>query len=205
MEVFAHGDHDRNSEPGERIEELQSIAGDHLFMHAQQIEDWRGNLKIYVKGRGAWVEDIEGNRLFDTMGGLWYKAAGYGRTEIADAMYEQLTGIETPPAGSATPSQIKLAGRIASLYQDKDARTFFLSGGSEAVETAVKMAKKYQSNTGKVGAFKVISRRYSYHGATAMAVSLGRSPRRILADRRCRARFTSPTGIHIVCLSKVIR
>ena len=37
---------------GERIEELQSIAGEHLFMHAQQIEDWRGNLKIYVKGRG---------------------------------------------------------------------------------------------------------------------------------------------------------
>ena len=161
---------------GERIEELQSIAGDHLFMHAQQIEDWRGNLQIYVKGDGAWVEDIQGNRLIDAMGGLWYKAAGYGRTEIADAMYEQLTGIETPPANSATPSQIELAGRIASLYHDKDARTFFLSGGSEAVETAVKMAKKYQALTGKAGAFKVISRRYSYHGATAMAVSLGRSP-----------------------------
>ena len=161
---------------GERIEELQSIAGEHLFMHAQQIEDWRGNLKIYVKGEGAWVEDIEGNRLLDVMGGLWYKAAGYGRRQIADAMYEQIVGIETPPANSATPSQIELAGRIASLYHDKDARTFFLSGGSEAVETAVKMAKKYQALTGKAGAFKVISRRYSYHGATAMAVSLGRSP-----------------------------
>jgi adenosylmethionine-8-amino-7-oxononanoate aminotransferase len=161
---------------GERIEELQSIAGDHLFMHAQQIEDWRGSLKIFVKGEGAWVEDIEGNRVLDAMGGLWYKAAGYGRTEIADAMYEQLTGIETPPANSATPSQIELAGRIAALYHDKDARTFFLSGGSEAVETAVKMAKKYQALNGKAGAFKVISRRYSYHGATAMAVSLGRSP-----------------------------
>ena len=162
--------------PGERIEELQSIAGEHLFMHAQQIDDWRGNLKIFVKGRGAWVEDIEGNRVLDAMGGLWYKAAGYGRTEIADAMYEQLMGIETPPANSATPSQILLAGRVASLYHDKDARTFFLSGGSEAVETAVKMAKKYQQINGKAGAFKVISRRYSYHGATAMAVSLGRSP-----------------------------
>jgi adenosylmethionine-8-amino-7-oxononanoate aminotransferase len=161
---------------GERIEELQSIAGEHLFMHAQQVEDWRGQLKIFIKGEGAWVEDIEGNRLMDVMSGLWYKAAGYGRTEIADAMYEQLTGIETPPANSATPSQIELAGRIASLYHDKDARTFFLSGGSEAVETAVKMAKKYQSLTGKAGAFKVISRRNSYHGATAMAVSLGRSP-----------------------------
>jgi adenosylmethionine-8-amino-7-oxononanoate aminotransferase len=161
---------------GERIEELQSIAGEHLFLHAQQVEDWRGQLKIFIQGEGAWVEDIEGNRLMDVMSGLWYKAAGYGRTEIADAMYEQLTGIETPPANSATPSQIELAGRIASLYHDKDARTFFLSGGSEAVETAVKMAKKYQSLTGKAGAFKVISRRYSYHGATAMAVSLGRSP-----------------------------
>ena len=161
---------------GERIEELQSIAGEHLFMHGQQIEDWRGQLKIFIKGEGAWVEDIVGNRLLDALGGLWYKAAGYGRRQIADAMYEQLMAIETPPANSATPSQIELAGRIASLYHDKDARTFFLSGGSEAVETAVKMAKKYQSLTGKAGAFKVISRRYSYHGATAMAVSLGRSP-----------------------------
>ena len=161
---------------GERMEELQSIASEHLFMHAQQVEDWRGQLKIFVKGEGAWVEDIEGNRLLDALGGLWYKAAGYGRRPIADAMYEQLMGIETPPANSATPSQIELAGRIASLYHDKGARTFFLSGGSEAVETAVKMAKKYQALTGKAGAFKVISRRYSYHGATAMAVSLGRSP-----------------------------
>ncbi len=161
---------------GERIEELQSIAGEHLFMHAQQIEDWRGQLKVFVKGEGAWVEDIEGNRLLDAMGGLWYKAAGYGQRRIADAMYEQLMGIETPPANSATPSQIELSGRIAELYHDKGARTFFLSGGSEAVETAVKMAKKYQSLSGKAGAFKVISRRYSYHGATAMAVSLGRSP-----------------------------
>ena len=76
---------------GERMEELQSIAGDHLFMHAQQVEDWRGNLQIFVKGEGAWVEDINGNRLIDAMGGLWYKAAGYGRVPIADAMYEQLT------------------------------------------------------------------------------------------------------------------
>ena len=161
---------------GERIEELQSIASEHLFMHAQQVDDWRGQLKIFIKGEGAWVEDIEGNRLLDALGGLWYKAAGYGRRQIADAMYEQLMAIETPPANSATPTQIELAGRIASLYHDKDARTFFVSGGSEAVETAVKMAKKYQALTGKAGAFKVISRRYSYHGATAMAVSLGRSP-----------------------------
>ena len=64
---------------GERIEELQQIAGDHMFMHAVQINDWRGRLRIYVKGEGVWVEDVHGNRHLDAMAGLWYKAAGYGR------------------------------------------------------------------------------------------------------------------------------
>ena len=161
---------------GERLEELQQIAGEHLFMHATQTKDWQGNLNVFVKGEGVWVEDIHGNRLLDAMGGLWYKAAGYGRKEIADAVYQQMMAIESPPAGSATVSQIELAGKIAELYPDHGARVFFVSGGSEAVETAVKMAKKHQQLNGKAGAYKVISRRYSYHGGTAMAVSLGRNP-----------------------------
>lgn len=161
---------------GERIEELQQMASEHLFMHASQISEWRGELKIFEKGDGVWVEDIEGNRLLDVMGGLWYKAAGYGRKEIADAVYQQMTSIESPPANSATVSQIELSGKLAEIYPDHGSRVFFVSGGSEAVETAVKMAKKYQHIQGKKGAFKVISRRYSYHGGTAMAVSLGRSP-----------------------------
>ncbi|MDP6667304.1 MAG: aspartate aminotransferase family protein [Dehalococcoidia bacterium] len=161
---------------GERIEELQQIAGDHMFMHAVQTNDWRGKLKIYVKGDGVWVEDVHGNRHLDAMAGLWYKSAGYGRTEIADAVYAQMTAIDSPPAGSSTVPQIELAGKVAELYPDHGARSFFVSGGSEAVETAVKMAKKYSQLSGKGGAFKVISRRYSYHGGTAMSVSLGRNP-----------------------------
>ncbi len=161
--------------PGDTIERLQQTAADHLFIHGAQTKDWRGQLKIFVKGEGVWVEDAEGKRLLDAMAGLWYKAAGYGRTEIAEAIYHQALAIESPPSGSALPCQIELAGRIASLYHDKNARVFFTSGGSEAVETAVKMAKKWQSLNGKPGAYKVVSRRYSYHGATAMAVSLGRA------------------------------
>lgn len=163
--------------PGEQIEELRQIAGEHLFMHAQQTATWReAGLKIFVKGEGCWVTDIEGNRLLDGMAGLWYKAAGYGRKEIADAVYKQMTAIESPPSAGAAVPTVELSGKVASLYPDKDARIFFVSGGSEAVETAVKMAKKFQQLSGKAGAFKVISRRYSYHGGTAMAVSLGRSP-----------------------------
>ena len=161
---------------GERIEELQQIAGDHLFMHAAQTNDWRGKLRIYVKGEGVWVEDVHGNRHLDAMAGLWFKAVGYGRKEIVDAVYAQMMAIDSPPAGSSTITQIELAGRLAELYPDHNARSFFVTGGSEAVETAVKMAKKYSQLNGKGGAFKVISRRYSYHGGTAMAVSLGRNP-----------------------------
>jgi|TARA_B110000263_G_scaffold249644_1_gene267885 adenosylmethionine-8-amino-7-oxononanoate aminotransferase len=159
---------------GEKIEELQNLASQNLFMHAQQINDWAGNLKIFVKGEGVWVTDINGNKYLDSLGGLWFKSVGYGRKEIAEAIYKQACEIETPPSNAACIPQIELAGKIAELYPDKSARSFFTSGGSESVETAVKMAKKYQINTGKPGAYKVISRRYSYHGATAMAVSLGK-------------------------------
>jgi len=161
---------------GERIEELQQIAGEHLFMHAMQTKDWReSGLQIFVKGEGCWVTDIEGNRLFDMTSSLWYKSAGYGHKEIADAVYRQMLEITSPPAWSTAIPTIELSGKIAEHYHDKDARTFFVSGGSEAVETAVKMAKKYQILSGKPRAYKVISRRNSYHGSTAMAVSLGRS------------------------------
>ena len=145
----------------ERIEELQQVAGDHMFMHAQQVNDWRGNLKVYVKGQGVWVETADGRRYLDAMGGLWYKAAGYGRTEITEAVHAQMSAIESPPAGGVAIPQIELSGKVAELYPDHGARSFFVSGGSEAVETAVKMAKKYSQLNGKSGAFKVISRRYS--------------------------------------------
>lgn len=103
---------------GERIEELQQIAGDHMFMHAAQINDWRGNLKVYVKGQGVWVETADGQRHLDAMAGLWYKSAGYGRTEIADAVYAQMTAIDSPLPGrrqylrSNSPERLQSCTRI---------------------------------------------------------------------------------------------
>ena len=161
---------------GEEIEELRSLAADHLFMHAMQTNDWiKEGLQMFVSGSGCWVNDVEGQKYLDMMGGLWYKSAGYGQQKIADAAYKQISDLSSPPAYSTTPSTVKLSAEIASLYQDKKCRTFFTSGGSESVETAVKMAKKYQQLNGKPKAFKIISRRFSYHGSTAMAVSLGRA------------------------------
>ena len=167
---------ENKSYTGEDIENLNSIASDHLFMHAMQTNDWKkSGLQMYKDGQGCWVTDLEDNKFLDMMGGLWYKSSGYGQQEIADSAYKQLSELSSPPAYSTTPSTVKLSGEIASLYQDKKCRTFFTSGGSESVETAIKMAKKYQHLNGKPKAFKVISRRFSYHGSTAMAVSLGRA------------------------------
>ena len=54
---------------GEKIEELQSLASQNLFMHAQQINDWAGDLRIFVKGEGVWVTDVNGNKFLDSTGG----------------------------------------------------------------------------------------------------------------------------------------
>ncbi|MBI4220060.1 MAG: aspartate aminotransferase family protein [Chloroflexi bacterium] len=158
------------------IAQIKQSAGDHMFLHAQQTADWRGTgPRTYVKGEGVWVWDAQGNKFLDAMAGLWFKSAGYGRKEIADAVYKQMTEIDSPPAGGVVPVQAQVAAKVASLYHDKQARLFLVSGGSEAVETAVKMAKKYHHLNGKGGKYKVIARRGSYHGGTAMSVSLGRA------------------------------
>ena len=77
------------------------------------------------------------------------------------------------PGGTVAPATVKLASKVASLTPDPDSRVYFVSGGSEAVETAIKMAKKYQYNIGERGRWKVISRQNSYHGATHLCMSLG--------------------------------
>ena len=98
---------------------------------------------------------------------------GHGRTEIAQAAYEQMKQVSFTPMGAVSPPTAKLSAKIASVAPDKDSRVFFVSGGAEANETAVKMARKYHINNGEATRFKVISRRNSYHGATYATMSLG--------------------------------
>ena len=160
---------------GEEIEELKQLAATHFWPHFRPIGDMseETGIKLVTSAQGVWVEDVEGKRWFDTLAGMWLKNIGHGRREIADAVYQQMQEISFTPGGSVSPVTVKLAARIAGLAPDRDSRVFFTSGGSEAVETAVKMAKKYHRNNGEPGRFKVISRRDSYHGATQATISLG--------------------------------
>ena len=160
---------------GEELEDLKQKASDHFWPHSKQTENMFGDagVKMVTRARGVWVDDVDGNRWFDTLSGMWLVNIGHGREEIADAVYSQMKDISYSPGSTVTPVTAQLASRVASLSPDKKSRIYFVSGGSEAVETALKMAKNYQKNIGETTRWKVISRRGSYHGATHACMSLG--------------------------------
>jgi adenosylmethionine-8-amino-7-oxononanoate aminotransferase len=130
-------------------------------------------LKLVVGGAGPWVLDAQGKTWFDSLSSMWLTNVGHGRREIADAVYEQTCRLSYAPDGTVSPTTIRLAERVAAVAPDPGSRVFFVSGGSEAVETAVKMARKYHRNQGEPGRYKLISRRGSYHGCTLACLSLG--------------------------------
>jgi adenosylmethionine-8-amino-7-oxononanoate aminotransferase len=160
---------------GTEIEDLKQMAADHFWPHARMAGDMSDDsgIKLVTRAKGVWVEDAEGKQWFDTLAGMWLKNIGHGRKEIADAVYEQMQDISYSPGGTVSPATAKLAAKVASLAPDKDSRVYFVSGGAEAVETALKMAKNYHRNNGEAGRWKVISRRGSYHGATFACMALG--------------------------------
>ena len=162
----------------ESLEELRQIALDHFWPHEQQVADFEqpDGLRIAVEGKGCWATDSTGRKYFDAMAGMWLQNVGYGRKEIADAVYQQLQHINYAPLATTSEPALRLAAKVASLSPDKKPRVFIVSGGSEAVESALKMAKAYHRLKGNPGRYKIISRRGSYHGATLATLSLGGRP-----------------------------
>ena len=157
------------------ISELRYSALNHLWMHNR---DWvktgeDGGPDIVVDGNGIEVTDIEGKTWIDVNGGYSSVNSGYGRTEIADAARAQMEQMQYFPQGTTTAPLIKLAEKIASLSPGDLQRSWPVSGGSEANETALKIAKSYHKRLGDNGRYKIISRRGSYHGATGGVMWLG--------------------------------
>ncbi|MDX6730470.1 MAG: hypothetical protein QOC54_418 [Baekduia sp.] len=155
---------------------LETTAIQHLWPHSDDIE-WdeftdRG-LRVFVSGDGSTLTDAQGRTYIDGLAGLFLVNVGHGRTEIAEAMAEQAGRIAyTSASVSTNPAAIRLAETVASLTPGDLNRIFFCSGGSEAVETALKIAKQVQALRGFPKRYKVIGRRGSYHGTTFGAMSL---------------------------------
>lgn len=129
---------------------------------------------VVVSGDGATVTTDTGETYVDVHGGLWLANVGYGRQEIADAVYEQMKRLSWFPSfdAMANDAAIRLAHRLVQMTQKENMnRVFYASGGSEANETALKMARQYWRLKGREGKYKIISRNRAYHGVTMGALS----------------------------------
>jgi adenosylmethionine-8-amino-7-oxononanoate aminotransferase len=133
---------------------------------------------IITRGEGVTIFDDRGKSYLDGLSGLFTVQVGHGRTELAEVAGRQASTLAFFPLwGYATPTAIELAERLVHYTPGDLDRVFFTTGGTEAVETAWKVAKQYFKLTGKPGKHKVISRSVAYHGTTQGALAITGLPR----------------------------
>jgi len=133
---------------------------------------------IIARGEGVTIFDDRGKSYLDALSGLFVVQVGHGRAELAEAAARQAQTLGFFPLwGYATPTAIELAERLAGYAPGDLNRVFFTTGGTEAVETAWKLAKHYFKLTGKPFKHKVISRSIAYHGTTQGALAITGLPR----------------------------
>jgi putrescine---pyruvate transaminase len=130
---------------------------------------------VVVRGEGAYVFDAAGRRYLDGTASLWYANIGYGRREVADAVARQMETLHAYHlfVDFATPPALELADRIASLAPIEGSKVFLTSGGSDAVDTAAKLARRYFHEIGQPERTVLIAREWAYHGMHGFGTSLG--------------------------------
>ncbi len=131
-----------------------------------------------VRGEGAWVVDDTGRRYLDATASLWYCNAGWGRTEIADAAASQMRELPAYSTfGDLTnrPAEA-LAERVAALAPVADSKVFLTSGGSDSIDTATKMARRYWQLRDEPDRGVLIRREKAYHGMHTAGTSLAGIP-----------------------------
>ncbi|MYR07963.1 aspartate aminotransferase family protein [Gordonia sp. SID5947] len=146
----------------------------HLWMNFTRMSDYsRDDLPMWVRGEGPYIFDDTGKKYLDGLSGLFCNNIGHGRVEIAEAAERQLRTLAFAPTwGGAHPVAAELAAKIAHYAPGDLNRVLFTSGGSEAVEAALKLARQYHYERGDRGRYKVISRMTAYHGCTMYATSV---------------------------------
>src|SRR5262245_47760449 len=158
--------------------DLQKAAKEHLWMHFTRMGGYdTADVPIIVRGDGCHLEDSNGRRYIDALAGLFSVNIGYSfGDEIGQAAHEQMRELPFYTNWSyAHPRAVELAAEVASLAPGELNRVFFVSGGSEAVESAWKLARQYHSARGE-RRWKAVSRNVAYHGTTMGALSINGIP-----------------------------
>jgi len=150
---------------------LQESARRHLWRHFAPVGG-DDELPVFVRGDGCSLWDTEGRRHLDALSSLFCVNAGHGRAELAEAAGAQARELAYATTwDTAHPRAIELAERIAGLAPGDLDRVFFTSGGSESVESALKLARAHHRLRGEPSRVKVIARELAYHGTTFGALS----------------------------------
>jgi adenosylmethionine-8-amino-7-oxononanoate aminotransferase len=133
---------------------------------------------VISRGEGATVWDDAGREYLDATAGLWFVNIGHGRAEVADAAAQQMRVLAAHHTFGdlANEPALRLAERVGALAPIDDAAVFFTTGGSDAVDTAGKIARRYWSLLGRPERQVIVSRRHSYHGMNAYGTSLAGIP-----------------------------
>ena len=164
-------------------ESLRTMDREHVWHPLMNHSGMEENpLDVVVKARGSTIQDASGKEYIDAMAGLWCVNIGYGRDEVARAAYEQMLELAYYPLTQVNPPAAKLGQKLASLLPDGVERVWFVNSGSEAVDTAIKIARAYgRLNGGR--RYKIIARHQGYHGATIGGASLtGQTLRRAMFE-----------------------
>jgi hypothetical protein len=154
--------------------DLQAVARRHLWMHFTRMGGYGpdAEIPIIVRGEGCYVYDEHGRRYLDGLSALFCVNSGHGRAELADAAAAQIRELDFFTNWSyAHPRAIELAAKIAQLAPPGLERVFFTSGGSEAVESAWKLARNWHRMHGREQRTKIIARDLAYHGTSLGALA----------------------------------
>lgn len=133
---------------------------------------------VIARGEGASVFDAEGNRYLDATAGLWFTNIGHGRTELAEVAAEQMSKLAAYSTFGdyATEPTIQLAERLAGIAPVPGSKVYFTSGGSDSVDTAAKLARRYWNEVGQPSRTVVIGREKAYHGMHFAGTALAGIP-----------------------------
>ncbi|MGM0852391.1 MAG: aspartate aminotransferase family protein [Bacillota bacterium] len=157
------------------LQELANLDKKH-FLHPTspiQQQQQQGPAFIFTKGEGVHLEDVHGKRVIDGMSSLWNVNIGHGRKELGQVAMEQMNKLAFSSCFATFSNEpaIRLAAKMAEIAPGDLNTTFFTSGGSEANDTAYKLARHYWILKGKPEKKKIISRKRSYHGVAMGATS----------------------------------
>ncbi len=150
-------------------------SGRSSFWHPfANMADVAGHDFVIASGHGSYVTGEDGRDYLDATAGLWFCNVGHGRTEIGDAVARQMSSIAAYSnfGDMATRPTMELADRLSAMAPMADAKVFFTSGGSDAVDTAVKLVRRYWNLVGQPNRTVVITRDRAYHGMHMAGTSL---------------------------------